>query len=51
MYRMPNTEGVKALENFGFRKEFDAIRMYANRASNEYKPTVYAVTSLGSCGF
>lgn len=48
---MPNTEGVKALENFGFKKEFDTIRMYKNGAGNEYKPTVYAVTSIGSCGF
>ena len=48
---MPNEEAVRTYESYGFQKVFDVVRMHANGNPDEYKPTVYALTSIDMCGF
>jgi len=41
---------MEAIESRGFERSFDVRRMYANGNPEEFKPTVYALTNIDTCG-
>ena len=49
--RLKNQAAFTMMEKFGFEKVFDLARMHLNGDANEYKESVFAVTSVFVCGF
>ena len=49
--RLKNQAALTMTEKFGFEKVFDLARMYLNGDANEYKESVFALTSISVCGF
>ncbi|KAI0209222.1 hypothetical protein LSAT2_006111 [Lamellibrachia satsuma] len=48
---LKNQAALKLTEKLGFEKVFDVVRMHLNGDANEYKDSVFAVTSIDVCGF
>ena len=49
--RLKNQAALKLTEKLGFKKVFDVARMHLNGDANEYKDSVFALTSIDVCGF
>jgi GNAT superfamily N-acetyltransferase len=46
-----NEDAVSLMNQFEFVNVFDLLRMHANGDAHEYKPQVFALTSIDVCGF
>ena len=50
-FSMPNKDAIALVEEFGFKDTIHMIRMYKNGEANEYKDSVFGLTSIDVCGF
>lgn len=46
-----NDDALAILRQFEFKHVFDTLRMHANGDPHEFKPQIFAVTSIDVCGF
>ena len=49
--RTPNDAALALLDSVGFKHVFNVHRMHINGNPNEYKDTVYGLTSVCVCSF
>lgn len=48
---LPNQDAVDLAQEFDFKETIHMIRMYKNGEANEFKNTVFGLTSIDVCGF